>query len=95
MTDRSPHLDETPARQGETGTGLRWVLRISLVLIVIVFAVIWAVYAGPLSGHGGQTSAPAAATATTPNTVKEAAATAAPGSVPAQAAGREERTTGG
>ena len=94
MTDRSPHLDETPARQGQTGTGTRWVLRISLVLIVIAFAVIWAVYAGPLSGHGGQTTT-ASAVATTPNTVKEAAATAPPGSVTAQTAGRGERATGG
>ena len=94
MTDPSPHLSETTARQGQTGTGARWVLRISLALIVIAFAVIWAVYAGPLSGHGGQTTT-TSAVATTPNSVKEAAATAPPGSVPAQAAGREERTTGG
>jgi hypothetical protein len=64
MTDPSPHLDETPARQGQTGTGLRWVLRISLALIVIALAVIWAVYAGPLSGHGGQTNTAAVAAAT-------------------------------
>jgi hypothetical protein len=75
MTDRSPHIDETPARQGQTGTGLRWVLRISLVLIVVAFAVIWAVYAGPLSGHGGQTNAPAQAAQ---GAVKEAAAAGQP-----------------
>jgi hypothetical protein len=85
MTDTRPQLEETPARQGQSGTGLRWVLRISLALIVIAFAVIWAIYAGPLSGHGGQTNT----TAATSSTVKEAASTAAPGSGPA------ERTTGG
>jgi hypothetical protein len=75
MTDTRPQLDETPARQGQSGTGLRWVLRISLALIVIAFAVIWAIYAGPLSGHGGQTTTPAAATS---SPVKEAASTGAP-----------------
>ena len=98
MTDRGPHLAETEARQGQTGAGVRWVLRIALVLVVIGFAVIWALYARPLSGHAGQTEAPAnvaQSVRTTPNAVKEAAATAPPGSVTAQAAGRQEQTTGG
>lgn len=99
MTEQRTHLDETPARQAQSGTGMRWVLRISLALVVLAFAVIWAIYAGPLSGRrGGEARAPASvaqSVTTTPNSVKEAAATAPPGSVPAQEVGREERSTGG
>ncbi len=40
MTDRGPEVETTPARQGQTGTGARWVLRISLALIVVIFAAI-------------------------------------------------------
>jgi hypothetical protein len=29
------------ARQGRSGVGLRWVLRISIVLVVVAFAAIW------------------------------------------------------
>ena len=95
MTEHGPELEETPARQGETGTGLRWVLRISLALVVVAFVAIWAVFAHHGSGPGGQTSAGQAAVSATPNAVKEAAATAPPGSVTAQSAGRQEQTTGG
>ncbi len=100
MTQHGPDLEETPARQGETGTGLRWVLRISLALVVVAFVAIWAVFAHHGSGPGGQTSAGQtsagqAAVSATPNAVKEAAATAPPGSVTAQSAGRQEQTTGG
>lgn len=93
MTGPAPDLEETPARQGTTGTGLRWVLRISLALIVVVFLAIWLAFA-----HRGGEESPANAdrvVSTTPNTVKEAAATAPPGSVTAQTAGRKEQTTGG
>ncbi len=57
MTHHSPDLEETPARQGATGTGLRWVLRISLALVVIAFLAIWVVFAHHGNGPGGQTSA--------------------------------------
>ena len=81
MTEHAPDLEETPARQGSTGTGLRWVLRISLVLVVVAFAAIWAVFAAHHgAGPGGQTS------------TGQAVAT---GSAPAQAAGRQAQTTGG
>ncbi len=96
MTDRGPEVETTPARQGQTGTGARWVLRISLALIVVIFAAIWmAFFAHPRSsGNGGQELADRRISVT-PNSVKQTAATAAPGSVTAQAAGRKEQTTGG
>ncbi len=90
MSEAPRDIDETPARQGVSGTGLRWVLRISLALIVVVFAAIWVGYAT----HSHE-APPPEVTSTTPNSVKEAAATAPPGSVSAQAVGRREQTTGG
>ena len=57
MTHNAPDLEETPARQGATGTGLRWVLRISLALVVVAFLAIWVVFAHHGSGPGGQTGA--------------------------------------
>jgi hypothetical protein len=90
MSEAPRHVEETPVRQGRTGTGLRWVLRISLALIVVAFAAIWLAYATRT-----HPTPPEVITSTTPNRVKEAAATAPPGSVPAQAVGRREQTTGG
>lgn len=94
MTDRGPVKQATPARQGQTGTGARWVLRIALVLVVVAFAVIFISFMHRGSGQGGQNLADQRVP-TTPNAVRETAANAAPGSVPAQAAGRQEQTTGG
>ena len=94
MTHHAPELEETPARQASSGTGLRWVLRISLALVVIAFIAIWAAFSHRGSGEGGQTST-SQAVATQPNSAKQAAATAPPGSVTAQVAGRQEQTTGG
>jgi hypothetical protein len=36
-------VQKTPqdARQGRTGVGLRWVLRIGLLLVVVAFIAIW------------------------------------------------------
>ena len=94
MTDRGTVKETTSARQGQTGTGARWVLRISLVLVVVVFAVIFFSFMRRGSGAGGQTAADQRVS-TQPGVVKQTAAAAAPGSVPAQAAGRQEQTTGG
>ncbi|HEY5409938.1 MAG TPA: hypothetical protein VIJ94_04345 [Caulobacteraceae bacterium] len=93
MSQRGPELEETPARQGQTGTGLRWVLRISLALIVLVFAVLWLTFAR----HGAHEQAvtPSQVGTTVPNSVKQASVTAPPGSVSAQTTGRKEQSTGG
>jgi hypothetical protein len=45
MSESGPELEATAVRQGQTGTGLKWVLRISLALIVVAFAVLWLAYA--------------------------------------------------
>ena len=90
MSEQRRVAEETPARQGRTGTGLRWVLRISLALIVLAFAAIWLSYSGR-----GHESPPAHLTSTTANSVKEAAATAPAGSATAQLAGRKSQTSGG
>jgi len=90
MSEVPRRAEATPTRQAQSGTGLRWVLRISLALIVIAFAAIWVGFASR-----NHETPPTQITSTTPNSVKEAAATAPPGSVPAQAAGRQEQTTGG
>ncbi len=58
MSAPGPELEETPARQGQTGTGLKWVLRASLVLIVVAFAVLWLAYAH----HGAREQAAMAPT---------------------------------
>ena len=94
MSEQRRVAEETPVRQGRTGTGARWVLRISLVLIVVIFAAIWLAFAHHGSGHGGQEVADRRVSIT-PNSVKQSAATAPPGSVTAQTAGRKEQTTGG
>ena len=93
MSERGPELEETPARQGQTGTGLKWVLRISLTVIVLLFAVLWLTFAR----HGGHEQAVTANQigSTVPNSVKEASVTAPPGSVSAQTTGRKEQSTGG
>ncbi|HEX4095896.1 MAG TPA: hypothetical protein VHX64_04160 [Caulobacteraceae bacterium] len=84
MTDRGPELEATPARQAQSGTGLRWVLRISLALIVVAFVAIWFSYAHRGSSNGaGQSAAQQ-------TSVKEAAA-----SSPAAAMARQQQTTGG
>jgi len=94
MTDPGPSKQATPVRQGQTGTGMRWVLRISLGLLVVILAAIWFAFAYRSGPHGGQSSADRTISATL-NSVKQSAASAAPGSVSAQAAGRQEQTTGG
>ena len=94
MTDQGPEVQATPARQGITGTGARWVLRISLVAIVVIFAAIWLANAHRGGGQGGQ-EASNERVSTTPNSVKQAGATAPAGSVTAQTAGRSEESTGG
>ncbi len=94
MTDPGTVKETTSARQGQTGTGARWVLRISLALVVVAFAVIFVSFMHRGSGAGGQTAADQRVS-TQPGVVKQTAATAPPGSVPAQAAGRQEQTTGG
>ncbi len=94
MTDHRTTKETSDARQGQTGTGARWVLHVSLALIVVIFAALFFGFFHHRMGGGGQEAANARVS-TTPNTVREAATTAAPGSVTAQAAGRQERTTGG
>jgi hypothetical protein len=89
MSELPRHVEETPARQAQGETGLRWVLRISLALVVVAFAAIWLVY----SGHRHEPPPPQIST--TPNVVKETAAAAPPGSAVAQIVGRKEQTTGG
>jgi len=89
MSELPRRVEETPARQARSGTGLHWVLRISLALIVVAFAAIWVVY----SGHRHEPPPPQIST--TPNVVKETAAAAPPGSVVAQIVGRKEQSTGG
>jgi hypothetical protein len=85
MTDRGPELEATPARQAQSGTGLRWVLRISLALIVVAFVAIWISYAHRGASPSGQ---PASAQQTG---VKEASA-----STPAAAMARQQQqSTGG
>ncbi len=81
MSDHGPELEETDARQGQTGTGLRWVLRISLALIVVAFVALWLAYAH----RGGHDQAAG---------TKEASAAAPAGSAPAQT-GRQEQGAGG
>ena len=95
MTDQGNVKQTTSARQGQTGTGARWVLRISLALIVVIFAGLFIGF-GFLhhAGGGGQEAAPQRLS-TTPNTVSQAAATAPAGSAAAQMAGRNEPTTSG
>ena len=82
MSEQPHHAEETPVRQGRTGTGLRWVLRISLALIVIAFAMIWLSY----SGRGHEPS-PAQVASTAPHGVTSSTA---PG-----LAGHKDQTSGG
>jgi hypothetical protein len=95
MTDHGTVKETTPTRQGQSGTGARWVLRISLGLIVVIFAALFIGFGFFRHAGGGGQEAATERLSTTPNTVREAAATAPPASVPAQAAGRKEQTTGG
>ena len=90
MTDAPRHVEETPARGAQGGTGLRWVLRISLGLVVVIFAAIWIGYA-----TRGSHEAPPTTLSTTANSAKEAAATAPAGSATAQLAGRKEGSSAG
>ncbi len=84
MTDRGPELEATPARQAQGGTGLRWVLRVSLALIVVAFVAIWFSYAHRGANPDGQSAAQQ-------TSVKEAAA-----STPAEAMARQQQqSTGG
>ena len=85
MSDHGPELEETDARQGQTGTGLRWVLRISLALIVVAFVALWLAYA-----HRGHEQAVSAGQVGT----KEASAAAPTVSAPAQT-GRQAQGAGG
>ena len=94
MSEPGAYKQTTDARQGQTGTGARWVLRIALVLVVVIFAALLIGFFHRGAGSGGQEAANQRVSVT-PNTVRESAATAAPGSVPAQAAGRQEQSTGG
>ena len=87
MSEQPHPTEETDARQGRTGTGLRWVLRISLALVVVAFAVIWLSYAGR-----GHEESPPKLTSATASSVKEAAATPSAGSAAAQ---RGAQTSGG
>ena len=87
MSEHGPELEETDARQGQTGTGLRWVLRISLALIVVAFVALWLAYAHR-GGHDQAVNAGQAAG------TKEASAAAPAGSAPAQT-GRQEQGAGG
>ena len=90
MSDQRRPVEETPARQGRTGTGLRWVLRISLALIVVAMAAIWLSYSGR-----SHEELPAQMTSTMPISVAGAAPTAPAGPPTAQFAGRKEQTSGG
>lgn len=98
MSDGAPRLTPTQARQAQKGMGVHRILLISLALVVIAFAVIWAIYAGRLSGQGGQATAPASAAQasnTLPNDVTHNATNSPPGSVASQATGQPRNSTAG
>lgn len=57
--DRHTSVEATPARQGQTRTGLFWVLVIGVTLTVLGFAATWAWKAGDFAStqaSGGQQS---------------------------------------
>ncbi len=98
MSEHGPQIGVTDARQGRRGTRAYRILTISLALVVVALLAIWAIYAGGLSGLRGNREAPARVAQSehlVPNSAKQAAATAPPGSVAAQAAGRQEQSAGG
>ena len=90
MSEQRGHAEETSVRQGRTGTGLRWVLRISLALIVVAMAAIWLSYSGR-----SHEELPAQMASTSLNRDAGAAATAPAEPPTAQFAGRKEQTSGG
>jgi len=57
------HVSTEEARSAETGVGLRYVLALSLALVVVIYAAVWLIGSAG-SGHSGQaadSAAPAAA----------------------------------
>jgi hypothetical protein len=62
--EHGPVLTTTEARGASRGRHMAWVLGVSMVLIVVVFAVMWLGSATHLSGTGGQTTADSKAAAT-------------------------------
>ena len=89
MSDRGPELDVTHARQGRRGRHALIILVTSLALVVVAFAVIFALHAGGFSGQTGNREAPADVARSInqqPGTVRETGATAPQGSAVQQAA---------
>ena len=88
MTDPAPELDVTHVRQARRGRHALMILIWSTALGLVALALVWAFYAGPLSGLHGNREAPAqvAQAVGTTNPAGQAAATAPEGSATAQAA---------
>jgi hypothetical protein len=61
MTEHATELDATQARQAIMARRVYKILVVSLALVIIAFLGLWVGYNERLSGHGGQTSAPAEA----------------------------------
>ncbi len=99
MTEHASELDVTHARQASRGRHAFVILATSLALVVIAFIVVWSAFAGKFAGRHGNREAPpqvAQSVSVTPNTVKQAAVSAPPGSVTAQTAGpAANRSAGG
>jgi hypothetical protein len=64
MTDHAPDLDATHARQGRRGLHVFVILVVSLTLVVIAFAVIYATHAGGFAVRNGSKEAPPSAART-------------------------------
>jgi hypothetical protein len=62
--EHGPVLTVTQARGALRGRHMAWVLGVSMVLIVVAFAVLWLGSASHLAGAGGQTTADSKAAAT-------------------------------
>ncbi|MFM5917311.1 MAG: hypothetical protein ACKOOL_07245 [Novosphingobium sp.] len=56
------HLGTEEARSGKTGMGVRYVLMLSLALVVVLYAAVWLIGSGgpKQSGQAAETVAPAA-----------------------------------
>jgi hypothetical protein len=65
MTDPAPELDVTHVRQARRGRHALMILIWSTALGLVAMALVWAFYAGPLSGAAGNGQAPAQVAAST------------------------------
>ena len=60
------HLDTEEARGGTTGMGVRYVLMLTLALIIVAFAALWLMGSGA-PGQSGQAPPPGVAPETSPS----------------------------